>query len=92
MMVDKVVGNMEQIKLAVCPTCRKKSLFLNGCFYECLNIKCPDYNMPISQVRLDKFNQQIEADEKAMNGSVSKAKVWMGNQYWDEKKKRWMNA
>ena len=32
-----------------------------------------------------------KTDKKALDESTGKARLWNGNQYWDEKKKKWMN-
>ena len=78
---------MKKTELEVCPNCHQKSLWINKYknSYECLNSKCSNYNLPISKVSLDRLNQQIEAEKNTLDESTAKARVWSGNQYWDEK-------
>ena len=85
---------MKKTELEVCPNCHQKSLWINKYknSYECLNSKCSNYNLPISKVSLDRLNQQIEAEKNTLDESTAKARVWSGNQYWDEKKKKWKHG
>jgi hypothetical protein len=85
---------MEKTELAVCLYCHEKSLWFNKAnnSFECLNLKCSNYNVPISLISFDRNNQQIEAEKKALDESTAKARLWNGNQYWDEKKKKWRNG
>ena len=81
-------------ELAVCLYCHEKSLWLNEVnnSFECLNSKCDNHNVPIPMISFGENKKKIEAEEKAANESISKAKVWMGNQYWDEKAKDWRDG
>ena len=36
--------------------------------------------------------ERIEAEKKALDESTAKARLWNGNQYWDEKKKKWRDG
>ena len=90
----QVINPSDNQHLAVCLYCHEKSLWydkVNNSF-ECLNSKCSNYNVVIPMISLNRNNEQIEAEEKAANESISKAKVWMGNQYWDEKAKDWRDG
>ena len=90
----QVINPSDNQHLTVCVYCHEKSLWfdkVNNSF-ECLNSKCSNYNVVIPMISLNRNNQQIEAEEKAANESISKAKVWMGNQYWDEKAKDWRDG
>ena len=81
-------------ELAVCLYCHEKSLWLNEVnnSFECLNSKCENHNVPIPMISFGENKKKIEAAEKAANESISKAKVWVGNQYWDEKAKDWRDG
>ena len=85
---------MKKTELAICLYCHQKSLWFNEVSnsFECLNSKCSKYNVPISLVSFNRNTQQIEADKKALDESTAKAKLWNGNQYWDEKKKKWRDG
>ena len=87
-------GFMEKTELVVCLYCHQKSLWFNKVnnSFECLNSKCSNYNVPISMVSFNRNNQQLEAEKKALDESTAKARLWNGNQYWDEKKKKWRDG
>jgi len=36
---------------------------------------------------IQRGKERIEADKKALDESTAKARLWNGNQYWDEKRK-----
>ena len=81
--------NVPKVKLEICPTCKERSLMVDSSRQcECLNVKCEDYLQPIFKVSIEKA---IEA-QKIQDESTTKAKVWMGNQYWDEKAKDWRDG
>ncbi len=89
----QVINPSDNQHLTVCIYCHEKSLCFNKVnnSFECLNSKCSNYNVVIPMISLNRNNQQIEAEEKAMNESIAKARVVMGNQIWNPKKGDWDN-
>ncbi len=80
------------IRLQVCPSCKQQSLILNEAnnMYECLNTKCRE---TFFRASVDKYNQQIESDQEALNTLSEKStKAWFGNQYYDSKKRKWRDG
>jgi transposase-like protein len=80
--------------LQVCPNpkCKLQSLALNraGDTYECLNADC---RMTFPKALVDRRNQQIEAAKKELEALQERdTKAWMGNQYYDDKKKEWRDG
>jgi len=80
--------SLTPVPLQVYPSCKKKSLMLNEASnrYECLNTKCRETFLRAS---IDRFNQQIEAEKKALDAlTEGETKAWFGNQYYDPKRKK----
>jgi hypothetical protein len=80
------------IPLQVCPLCKEQSLVPNqaGNGYECLNAKCRG---TFFKATVDRFNQQTEAQKKALDALREKeTKAWFGNQYYDHKRKQWRDG
>jgi len=85
----------EKTDLQICPTCKKQSLFLNQTddTYECLNQKCSDYRHQFLKISVDRYYEQLAAEKKALDElSNAKTHAWVGNQYYDEKKKKWCDG
>jgi hypothetical protein len=82
---------MEIPKLEVCPACKIMSLsFIKASGrYECFNLKCCQSFLPIE---IERYNQQTEVDKKMLDDIGKQGRVWFGNQYWDEKKKKWITV
>ena len=57
-------------KICPNPKCGKRTLVLNETnnSYSCINPDCPDYEVPIFKVTIDKHNQQAGVDKKTQNG------------------------
>jgi hypothetical protein len=95
---------MEKPQTQNCPTCHKQSMVLteDGTRYECQNTKCSDYRLRLLKGQYKDYNQRqfktIYPEKKTENNDavdetdVSKARLWNGNQYWDEKKKKWRDG
>ena len=70
----------------------------DGTHYECQNPKCSDYRLRILKNQYKDYNQRqfkiIYPEKKDLidETDVSKARLWNGNQYWDEKKKKWRDG
>ena len=93
--------------MQICPTCHEQSMMLteDGTHYECQNPKCADYKLLVLYLKYHKKHpssmfdeyirrekERIEAEKKALDESTAKARLWNGNQYWDEKKKKWRDG
>jgi hypothetical protein len=58
--------------------------------YECFNPKCRHSFLPIE---IEKYNRQIEEDKRALDEIPTTGNgPWVGNQYFDAKKKKWMDG
>jgi len=80
----------------------------DGIHYECQNPKCSDYRLRFLKEKFKYYNEQQyptpqnmttpQIAKKPQNKvttdetDVSKARLWNGNQYWDEKKKKWLDG
>jgi len=90
---------MEDKKL--CPTCNEPMMLsTDGTHYECANPKCSDYRLLLLKRAYDKQSPKqtpiITTEKKTQDAPpedpTDKARLWNGNQYWDEKKKKWRNG
>jgi hypothetical protein len=57
------------------------------------NQKCSDYHHQFLKISIDRYYEQLEAEKKALD-EISNANThsWVGNQYYDEKKKKWRDG
>ena len=95
---------MDMPQMQNCPACHEYSMMLteDGTHYECQNPKCSDYRLRLLKGQYKDYNQRqfktIYPEKKTENNDavdetdVSKARLWNGNQYWDEKKKKWRDG
>ena len=85
---NDIRGFMEKPQLQICPTCHEKSMVLteDSTHYECQNPKCSDYRSRLLKVIYPEKKDIVDETD------VSKARLWNGNQYWDEKKKKWRDG
>ena len=91
---------MEKPKMQNCPTCHEQSMMLtkDGTHYECQNTKCSDYRLRLLKDMYKYYDEKkYQIGKKTENNTtdetdVSKARLWNGNQYWDERKKKWRDG
>jgi ribosomal protein L37AE/L43A/DNA-directed RNA polymerase subunit RPC12/RpoP len=86
----KTLGQSEiaaSIPLRSCPECHHKSLFQNenNDRYECLYCR-----ESFAKVLIERDEQIVEAQKNAIDAIDAKdTKAWVGNRWWNPKKKRW---
>lgn len=88
----KPTSDQIPVHLQVCPSCKQQSLMLNenNNRYECLNGECRE---SFAKVAVDKFNQQVLVQKKLNDDLTEKeTKAWLGDQYYDPKKKQWRDG